>query len=108
MYKRCSLQFQLDQKAQAAADRIAKTGQWGPGAHSSWDHLKAKDGSFIGENLYRNPGRVNDPVKTWANSAAHRERLDDKTTTHIGVGYAKGKDGKQYTVGTYHPADFWS
>ena len=51
---------------------------------------------------------MNDPVKTWANSAAHRERLDDKTTTHIGVGYAKGKDGKQYTVGTYHPADFWS
>jgi len=97
----------LDQKAQAAADRIAKNpGLWATPekAHSSWDDLKHKDGSFIGENLYRNPGRINDPVKTWKGSKFHKERLDDRTTTHLGVGYARGTDGKQYTVGTYHPA----
>ena len=99
--------IQLDQKAQAAADRIAAHGTGIKGQHSNWDFLTAKDNTYIGENLYESRGNGNgNAVNGWKTSPEHKKRLDDKTTTQLGVGFAKDKQGRSITVGTYHPALF--
>ena len=44
------------------------------------------------------------PTNEWLKSPPHKKRLDDRATTSAGFGTAKSADGRQFTVGLYHPA----
>ena len=98
---------QLNQKAQARAEYVAKTGEF---KHPRGGQ-KYKDGSPVLENLYqgkgikngRQLGTANAPTREWLTSSGHKARLDDKVVTKLGVGNAVGANGVKYTVGLYHP-----
>ena len=106
-YCYCSypLSFQLNQKAQARADRLAREGNWHP-THPPGGQ-KYKDGSPVLENLFNgfggNYGNAKAPTREWLKSPGHKARLDDKIVTKLGVGNSVGTDGMKYTVGLYHP-----
>merc|ERR1712025_616502 len=97
----------LNQKAQARAEYVAKTGEF---KHPRGGQ-KYKDGSPVLENLYqgkgikngRQLGTANAPTREWLTSSGHKARLDDKVVTKLGVGNAVGANGVKYTVGLYHP-----
>ena len=103
----------LNQAAQVRADELAASGTL---SHTRPDGSKYSTvctlgkGLVVGENIHCNKGYPLDEtadvaMKGWENSAAHLKQMLEPRYSHIGLGFAQGKDGTWYCVQLFSNGD---
>ena len=90
----------LSRAAQAWANHAAETGVF---AHTDatstiWDRISAAGYASTmrlhGENMEQGAATVDEAMAAWVNSPQHYENLVTPQFTHVGIGAARGADGR--------------